>query len=502
MNIAVIADIHSTAVSKVRSPIPARRSDLALELLERFVRRMNLIERPDIVLVLGDIIDAGDAAGAREELAAVMERLSRLRMPFIAVRGNHDGEKDAFESVFGALSRVHDIGDVRIITLDVPEYDAHYRGSIGSEGLAFLSQAIAEAHSGSRIVVALHNPCYAVKDIHPYDLADRDAFLEALAPAAGRALIVSGHYHNGSVLTSGGSFSFFTAPALCEHPFRYAVIDAGGAFSARIETLTENRYTMPDQHLHTRFAQCNENMDLDGIAERMALFSVPYLVLTEHSNHLYRHMKGFEYRRTHHMSADEFFREFPAEKSDLDAYISAVAPYRDRGMYCGLEVESNMRGEVMLHPEYIDRFDMLIGSVHVVPALEEKPISLEKLTDQYLSAVEKFLSCAPIKVFCHPTRIFKRAGFLPPPSCYSDIIGMLKRYGIAAEINPHDAGRYLSDRPDPDMDFIRECIARGVKLSYGSDSHNMNEVGEFAFVERIVDELGVDTASVFYRFKY
>ena len=35
-------------------------------------------------------------------------------------------------------------------------------------------------------------------------------------------------------------------------------------------------------------------------------------------------------------------------------------------------------------------------------------------------------------------------------------------------------------RNDPSPDFCRRCIDAGVKLTFGSDSHNLYQVGEFA----------------------
>ena len=57
-----------------------------------------------------------------------------------------------------------------------------------------------------------------------------------------------------------------------------------------------------------------------------------------------------------------------------------------------------------------------------------------------------------------------------PEELYLPTIELLKRYGAAAEINCH-AGY----RPNPA--FFALCLKHGVKLSIGTDSHNLYEVG-------------------------
>jgi len=51
------------------------------------------------------------------------------------------------------------------------------------------------------------------------------------------------------------------------------------------------------------------------------------------------------------------------------------------------------------------------------------------------------------------------------------VVAVLKRYGIAVEINYHTN--------EPPAEFFRMCIENGIKLSLGSDAHNLYEVGEF-----------------------
>jgi histidinol phosphatase-like PHP family hydrolase len=59
---------------------------------------------------------------------------------------------------------------------------------------------------------------------------------------------------------------------------------------------------------------------------------------------------------------------------------------------------------------------------------------------------------------------------------------MLKKHGVAAEINYH------TNEPEPE--FFRLCIEQGVKIVFGSDSHNLCEIGDFYPHLRLIDRIG------------
>ena len=70
-----------------------------------------------------------------------------------------------------------------------------------------------------------------------------------------------------------------------------------------------------------------------------------------------------------------------------------------------------------------------------------------------------------------------------PPELYEPVAELLKQYGVAAEINFH--------QNEPRLEFFDLCLKKGVKLSLGSDSHNLYEVGFFLPHFRFLTELGV-----------
>ena len=71
-----------------------------------------------------------------------------------------------------------------------------------------------------------------------------------------------------------------------------------------------------------------------------------------------------------------------------------------------------------------------------------------------------------------------------PASLFEPTVELLRENKVAAEINFH------TNEPPPK--FARLCLDRGVELSFGSDAHNLYEVGEFAPHLALLESCGFD----------
>jgi len=93
-----------------------------------------------------------------------------------------------------------------------------------------------------------------------------------------------------------------------------------------------------------------------------------------------------------------------------------------------------------------------------------------RLADEFLATLSRFLK-TDMQVLAHPFRVFRRGGQPTPPGLIAPTVELLRGAGVAAEINFHTN--------DPDPAFVRMCIDAGAPLAFGSDAHNLYEVGEF-----------------------
>jgi hypothetical protein len=126
--IAAVADIHYTSSA---TPHPARRGEIADVLLQQAVQRINATIKPEVTVVLGDLLDDGQGAAAMEQLQHLRTILDRLTSPSIILPGNHDGDLAQFYRVMPRPAPVVDIGDVRLLPFfDAEEPDYNSRRSV------------------------------------------------------------------------------------------------------------------------------------------------------------------------------------------------------------------------------------------------------------------------------------------------------------------------------------------------------------------------------------
>lgn len=162
--------------------------------------------QPNLLLATGDLAHRG----RRSELLHAREVLESLRVPFLAVPGNHDIPYTVparfsrpfaeWERVFGPVDPVYDSDELVVVGLSSVR---PWRQQGGAVEEAALRQAIArvrEAPARALRVVAFHHHLAAPpwRAARKRPLSRRGQVLRRLA-AAGAELVVGGHVHQASV---------------------------------------------------------------------------------------------------------------------------------------------------------------------------------------------------------------------------------------------------------------------------------------------------------------
>ena len=89
-----------------------------------------------------------------------------------------------------------------------------------------------------------------------------------------------------------------------------------------------------------------------------------------------------------------------------------------------------------------------------------------------------------IDILAHPFRVFRRDGLQVPAELFQPTATLLRQHHVAAEINFHTN--------EPSVDFVKLCLEQDVKVSFGSDTHQLYEVGEFALHLQLLKDIGFD----------
>ncbi|HEY3378353.1 MAG TPA: metallophosphoesterase [Armatimonadota bacterium] len=460
--IVVLADIH--AAERNPAHCPDRRSTLAEVLLLRAVHRINRTIKPNITLLLGDLIDDGASAQAPAALQRLRGILDVLQSPLIVIPGNHDGDVAAFYRAMPRPAETVDIDGVRFLPF-LDQEAPHYNAQRTAADLARMTAA--RVGFDGPIVALQHVPLLPPgQGASPYRVTNADAALQAMR-TAGITLAISGHFHDGDALIRSDAGAFVVAPALCEAPFAFLEITIDG------EEITVTRHTLRlpshlgliDCHTHTPFAYCQENMDFGLSLQVAEAFGLAGLTFTEHSGQMYFAQQT--YWRGAFLAGEIATQD--VRNLRMPAYLAAARQLCPPARL-GLELDCDAAGQPVVRPEDQGQVALLIGAVHHLRELDNPQPDLERAADEFLARLQTFIPSG-IQILAHPFRVFRRAQLPVPERLFAPTVRLLREHGVAAEINFH------TNEPSPA--FTTRCLEAGVKLTFGSDAHNLYEIGEF-----------------------
>lgn len=477
MKLAVISDIHTCDTPGVGNP--QRRGDLGLPLLKRAVARLARFVKPELTVVLGDLVDDGTTPGTRDRFLATKAILETLGTPYLVLPGNHDGDGRAFDAVFGTPAPTRDVAGVRFVSFR----DAGVPGWNATRSDADLARSRHASDGWSGPVVALqHVPLFPPGSADcPYCLTNAEEAIAALRQGGG-VLALAGHAHAGMPLAQRGELHCAVAPALCEAPFQFLVIEIADGVPPRAEMhplALPTGLELCESHLHTQFAYCADDISIDAAIELCALLGVRRPAFAEHSGQLYFDADTFWRARF----METGVRHAQGRQRRMELYFEALAAAGIPPARRGLEVDCDFHGDPVIEDRDRARAGFLLGAVHWTRmSAAREPFDADVLAQQHLRAWSRFLSCG-IDVLAHPFRVFSRNGGLPPDYLLAPLADLLAARGVAAEMNFH------TQTPIPA--FVQICLEKGVRLSLGTDSHRLSEVAEFWPHLQLLDALGV-----------
>ncbi len=276
-----------------------------------------------------------------------------------------------------------------------------------------------------------------------------------------------------------GPFPVFSKP-----PFEFLTVEleeGGRVFNGKIHRVSlpeEVVGKLTDFHVHTNLAYCSENMTVPGALGMARLTGLKAVNFSEHSGQLY--FVAEDYWKFQWTMNGRNRPDGCPERRRMPDYDALFRRYSgERGFTHGFELDVDRNCTVALddrdrHPGCVN-----LGAVHSLDRKENLPL----LKREFLDRTEALLRYG-VSILAHPFRIFRWGyGMRAPEDLFVPVAALLKQYGVAAEINFH------CNEPYPE--FLEICLREGVKISLGSDSHNLYEVGFFQPHLHLLRELGV-----------
>jgi histidinol phosphatase-like PHP family hydrolase len=469
----VIADPH---VSSRETEHP-RRGDIGALLLQRAVQRVNQLIKPNLVLLVGDLIDDGtaaDAVGRTEQARAIVEE---LHCPYLAIPGNHDVDPYTFYRIFRRPADIVDVKGARYMAFVDPE-EPNYNARRTPRDLLRMRDGLYQ-YSGPSVLFQ-HVPLFPpATTACPTNFVNADEVIATMRET-GALLAVGGHWHEGFDLVEHQGMRFLAAPGLCESPFPFLEVEIDGddVRVTRHELRMPERLALVDCHVHTQFAYCADDVVADRIPALAADFGLAGVGIAEHTHGLYFTegdcAVGAWYRDGMDGARDE--------DSRVGEFLSTTRACLDAAQI-GFEVDCDYQGRPLLKPTDRPRAGFLVGAMHTLPELSQPRRDPERMADEFLAMLQRFASSG-IHVLAHPFRVFHRAEIETPERLFAPTLELLREHGVAAEVNCHGNA--------PPHRFFRMCVEAGVKLMLGSDAHSLAQIGELAPALRFLHELGYD----------
>jgi histidinol phosphatase-like PHP family hydrolase/predicted phosphodiesterase len=484
LDLLVVSDLHYVCRADHVCGIETRKSSLGPVLLRKAVQRMHHMKnKVDLVVLLGDMVDNGLADRAEDDLAEIAHCLRQLDIPFLCLPGNHDGDASRFASTFACDPGLHEICGYGFLVFhdQVGEGDVTTRPA---EELA-LPQKVRALHPDMPLVALQHNPLHPnIESTYPYMPTNTAEILETYA-TADVTLSLSGHYHPGQAAHRVNKTTCYTVPALCEAPFRFAHVRLDGRQATVVEhALRLDEAGLMDVHCHTQYAHCADDVDARQNVDIAGAMGLETLCLTEHAYHLYLDREA---AWNYEWQTDlDLVRRALCQRGRMPQYREYIAELRRNGsVRCGLEVDLCADGRLLLAQEDFEGWDVLLGAVHNIHDFQAGVTTQAEAEQLFLRDTQRLLE-NPVQVLAHPFRFFRRAGLEIPVHLFPTVAQMLAQAGVAAEVNFHTN--------DPDLRFVRECLNRNVRIAFGTDSHDLREVGELYPHLDLLKQAGVTTA--------
>ncbi len=239
---------------------------------------------------------------------------------------------------------------------------------------------------------------------------------------------------------------------------------------------------------------------LEKYIDRAKRNGIETLGFSEHA-YLFREARGINFND---------WQNFKCRFS-LEEYVSLVDGLKKifPGILLGLEADYQPQAEKKLKRQLeewkkIHNFDFFIGSVHWIDGWgfdidEEKYLGkmnerdAEKLYEKYFDLVRKMIKSDLFDIIGHADLIKIFGVKSKKMKKYANNVAKLvRKYNRIVEINTNGLNKRICEQY-PCEGFLRSCRDNDVKITFGSDAHKPERVGEnFSKIKKLAKNIGYE----------
>lgn len=201
-----------------------------------------------------------------------------------------------------------------------------------------------------------------------------------------------------------------------------------------------------------------------------------------------------------------------ANMEQIRGEVSVLRPAVE--VFVGIEMDPDYDHKGRLVFEEFNKGDLspVLVSTHAYPGLkkgwhEKLNLTAEekrKIYMEWFSLMEHLVENPLVDVLAHPGRLITQNGIIVEFNGevlkdFDRLFTAAKEKGVAIELNESLLGRFATERLAKSyLDVIRLGLAKGLKISIGSDAHNIDNIAQYPNIRRVQTEIGLLPEHIYY----
>ena len=261
-----------------------------------------------------------------------------------------------------------------------------------------------------------------------------------------------------------------------------------------------------DHHIHTVYSgHSSPDMVVGAVAARVGSAGLKRAVILEHVPEV-----GRDQRAVSRGCFDG------VRRPQIDAIAAEVPLWRDRcaaRLLGGVEVDADpltCDGSLLLTD--LSGVDVVLGSTHFLPGGggmwyemgDSLPRErLQQIYEQWMAWSMNVAANPLVDVLSHPGAEMAAMGAIERfegqvLEDFSKLMQVCAKYNTAFELNELIVRKMSAEQCESYVDVVALAPAHNVKLSIGSDAHHLDRIGDYPWVQTVVDRLGLGPGDYFH----
>jgi len=219
LKLLVMTDLHYIGLAKQICDIKERNCAGIPKLIERVFEAVEDKEI-DLIVILGDLVDNGNAQGALEDLLVLKTQIKKFNKPIFAAPGNHDSNAEQILDIFECRENIIEVNGYQLVRFT----DKYLSNDICIRNYDEMKKTFAKLNKNEPIIALQHNPILPkIESTYPYNIIDYEKIIDFYSHQ-NVLLSLSGHFHLGIQPIIENGVEYITVAALCEFPYNYSII--------------------------------------------------------------------------------------------------------------------------------------------------------------------------------------------------------------------------------------------------------------------------------------